>query len=146
MTSHWSLSDSMCPKVSGTLLSFQFDQSLFPDLGNRPKRPQQQLVSLPPSWCTASLVAWQGPSIFSLSLIFPLWSARTAKFIRLRVHFLLISTRFGFPAKIIIIIIIIIILFWEFFTPALADGFSLESEWPQVSSSDQDSSQNFGHS
>ena len=26
------------------------------------------------------------------------------------------------------IIIIIILLIWEFFTPALADGFSLESE------------------
>ena len=28
----------------------------------------------------------------------------------------------------------IILLFWEFFQPALADGFSLESEWQQVSS------------
>ena len=34
-----------------------------------------------------------------------------------------------------IIIIIIISLLWEFFTPALADGFSLEFEWQQVSSS-----------
>ena len=30
---------------------------------------------------------------------------------------------------IINIIIIIILLFWEFFTPVLADGFSLESDW-----------------
>ena len=37
--------------------------------------------------------------------------------------------------------IIIIFLFWEFFTPALGDGFSLEFEWQQVSSSVQDSSQ-----
>ena len=29
---------------------------------------------------------------------------------------------------------IIIFLFWEFFTPAIADGFSLDSEWQQVSS------------
>ena len=35
---------------------------------------------------------------------------------------------------IIIIIIIIIITPFGFFTPALADGFSLESEWQQVSS------------
>ena len=28
-----------------------------------------------------------------------------------------------------IIIVIIILLIWEFFSPALADGFSLESEW-----------------
>ena len=39
--------------------------------------------------------------------------------------------------SIIIIIIITttttIILIWEFFTPALADGFPLDSEWQQVS-------------
>ena len=37
------------------------------------------------------------------------------------------------------IIIIIIILLWEFFTPALTDGFSLEFEWQLVSLSLQDS-------
>ena len=36
-------------------------------------------------------------------------------------------------------IIIIIILFGEFFTPALADGLSMEFEWQQISSSLQDS-------
>ena len=41
---------------------------------------------------------------------------------------------------IIIIIIIIILLIGEFFIPTLANGFSLESEWRQVSSSLQDSS------
>ena len=41
----------------------------------------------------------------------------------------------------LIIIIIIIILFWEFFTPALTDSFSLEFEWQPVSSSLQGSSQ-----
>ena len=35
---------------------------------------------------------------------------------------------------------IIILLFWEFFSPALADGFSLEFERQQVSSSLRDSS------
>ena len=35
---------------------------------------------------------------------------------------------------------------WEFFTSVLADGFSLELEWQQVSSSLQDSSQYFGQS
>ena len=36
----------------------------------------------------------------------------------------------------------LLLLFYllEFFTSALADGFSLESEWQQVSSSLQDSS------
>ena len=34
----------------------------------------------------------------------------------------------------------IILLLWEFFTPSLADDFSLEFEWQQVFSSLQDSS------
>ena len=38
------------------------------------------------------------------------------------------------------VFIIIILLIWKFFTPALADGFSQESEWQQVSSSLEDSS------
>ena len=45
---------------------------------------------------------------------------------------------------IIIMIMIIIIYSLEFFTSALADGLSLEIEWPQVSSSLQDSSQYSG--
>ena len=47
---------------------------------------------------------------------------------------------------VIIIIIIIIIYSLEFSTLALADGFSLEFEWQQVSSSLQDSSQYSGRS
>ena len=46
----------------------------------------------------------------------------------------------------IIIIIIIIIIIWVLFTPALADGFSLEFKWQQVSSSLQDSSLYSGRS
>ena len=38
-------------------------------------------------------------------------------------------------SKIIIITIVIIIYWLEFFTSALADGFSLDIEWQQVSSS-----------
>ena len=45
---------------------------------------------------------------------------------------------------IIIIIIIIIIIPLEIFTSLLADGFSLEFEWQQVSSSLQDTSQDSG--
>ena len=47
---------------------------------------------------------------------------------------------------IIIIIIIIIIHSLEFFTSVLGDGFSLEFEWQQVSSSLLDSSQYSGRS
>ena len=45
---------------------------------------------------------------------------------------------------IIVIIIIIIIISCELFTPANADGLSLESEWQQVSSSLRNSSQYSG--
>ena len=41
-------------------------------------------------------------------------------------------------------IIIIIIIPWKFFTSVLADGLSLNFEWPQDSSSLQDSSQYSG--
>ena len=44
------------------------------------------------------------------------------------------------------IIIIIILLLWEFFAIALADGFSLEFKWQEVSLSLQDSSQYSGRS
>ena len=40
--------------------------------------------------------------------------------------------------------IIIILFLWEFFAPALDDGFSLEFEWQHVSSSLQDFSQYSG--
>ena len=38
------------------------------------------------------------------------------------------------------------LLLWEFFTPALSDGFSQEFEWQQVPSSLQDSSKYSGRS
>ena len=44
------------------------------------------------------------------------------------------------PRALIIIIIIIVVHSLELFTSAIADGFSLKSEWQQVSSSLQDSS------
>ena len=42
--------------------------------------------------------------------------------------------------------IIIMLLFWEFFTPALGNGFLHELKWQQVSSSLHDSSQYSGQS
>ena len=47
---------------------------------------------------------------------------------------------------IIISIIIIILLFWDIFTQALAESFSLEFEWQHVFSSIQDTSQYSGRS
>ena len=43
-------------------------------------------------------------------------------------------------------IFIIILLFWEYFTAVFTDGFPLEVEWQQVSSSLQDSSPHSGQS
>ena len=61
----------------------------------------------------------------------------------LMLQLLKVVTCFFHVIIIIMIIIIILLLFssWEFSTSALADGLSLESEWQQVSSSHQDSSQ-----
>ena len=39
---------------------------------------------------------------------------------------------------IIIDVFVVDLRIWGFFTPALADGFLLEAEWQQVSSSLQD--------
>ena len=50
------------------------------------------------------------------------------------------------PIIIIIIIIIVIIIPSGFFTSVLADGFSLEFEWQQLSSNLHDSSQDSGRS
>ena len=68
-------------------------------------------------------------SLFSHSFSFILWSAGTTK-----------ST----ILQIIIIIIIIIMLIY--FIPANADRRSVDSEWQQVSSGLQDSSEYFGYS
>ena len=81
-------------------------------------------------------------SLFSLSFIFPLWSAGTAKSTIQLVHFFLLSLRL-----VVWFYIIIILLFWDFFfPPALADCFSPDFEGKQVSSSYQDSSQYSGRS
>ena len=69
-------------------------------------------------------------SFFSLSFRFILWSTGTAKSTISQILYFLL----------IIMIIIIIVHSLELFTSAIADGFSLKSEWQQVSSSLQDSS------
>ena len=73
-------------------------------------------------------------SFFSHSFSFILWSAGKAKSTILKVFFFYL------------IIIIIIIYSFRVFTSVLADGFSLEFELQQVSSSLQDSSQDSGRS
>ena len=70
----------------------------------------------------------------------------TAESYRYQIIFVLINVWSDFPAGIIIIINSIIITPLELFTSVLADGFSLEFEWQQVSSSLQDTSQHSGRS
>ena len=107
----------------------------------------------------SSLAWFMYLSLFSIPFNFTLWSVETAKFtIQMVLFFCWLSLglvvwpwlgdRYGSqnPREICtshsrgIIIIIIIIHSLELFTSAIADGFSLESEWQQVSSSLQDSS------
>ena len=103
-------------------------------------------------------------SFFSHSFSFILWSAGTAKSTIFKLSFfffllLLIIIRSGFLVEIrrsvcmskshrslcalffrtaAGLCIIIIIIIWKFFTLALGDGFSMEFEWKQISSSLQD--------
>ena len=53
-----------------------------------------------------------------------------------------ISSKDGLLRKVLLLLLLFTPL--EFFTSVLADGFSLESEWQQVSSGLQDSSQDSG--
>ena len=74
-------------------------------------------------------------SLFSHSFNFTLWSAGTVKSTILQVFsFLLIIIRSGCLAEIGWSVCIIVIIYsLEFFTWVLADGFSMEFEWQQVS-------------
>ena len=154
MVFHWSLSDSKSPQVSRTRLSILavlsnavvWIVSTRPPTSKSPRPFNNPLVTVPNARITIDTIvtcmfhsffnSWARSrylSFFSLSFRFILWSARTAKSTILQILFLLLII-------IIIIFIIIIIHALELFTSALADGFSLESEWQQVSSSLQDSS------
>ena len=86
--------------------------------------------------------------LFSFSLIYNLWSARTTKSTILQVPFVLLFCFFVFAFCFLLPFtrfgIIIIITPLEFFTSTLPDGFSLEFAWQQVSSSLQDSSKYSG--
>ena len=116
--------------------------------------PQLQLVSSSP--CSiAFLILWQCQSTFSFRFpwYFPQWSAGKAKFYSARsllfflflviiwfsVRDCVICLNFKISENFVSYFLIIIVTPFRVFTPALADGFSLEFEW-QVSSSLLDSS------
>ena len=147
MVFHWSLSDSKSPQVSRTRLRILavLSNAVIWIVSTRPptsksSRPfNNPLVIVPNAPITIgtfvtfkfhsffnSLASSRNLSFFSLSFKFILWSAGTVKSTILQIVFYNNNS---------IIIIIIIINLLELFTSALADGFSLESEWEQVSSS-----------
>ena len=165
MVFHWSLSDSKSPQVSRTLLSILAVLNnvvvwmvstchQFPSLFSNP------LVTVPKASITIgiivtcifhsfffnSLARSRYLSFFLHSFSFIPWSAGVAKLAILHVLFFLL---------IIIWSGLLVEIRWSIctsklftplvsFTSVLADGFSLEFEWQQVSSSLQDSSQYSG--
>ena len=66
-----------------------------------------------------------------------------------RAHLQFWGSRFLFVCLFVCLFLLLLLLLffiWEIFTSVLPDGFQLESEWQQVSSSLQDSSQYSGRS
>ena len=124
----WSLSDIKSPHVSRTLLSIMGNLSntviwivsTYP-LISKSSSPFTNRLGIVPS----ALIT------ISVTLTFVLHNFFSS----------LVSSKYLLMFSFIIIIIIIIIhFFFEFFTPALADRFSLESERQQISSRLQNSS------
>ena len=133
MVFHWSLSDSKSPQVSRTRLSILavLSNAIVWIVSTRPptsksSRPfNNPLVTVPNAPITiGTIVTFMFHSFFH--------SLARSRYL----SFFSLSFRF------------ILWLFtpWEFFTSVLADGFSLEFEWLQVSSSLPDSSQFSGRS
>ena len=133
VVSHGSLSNSKSPKVSRTLLSILADSNP------------------PVVWMVSILLLISSSRSPPLRLLGTVWNTQVKiknrchahvpwffVFVFLQGQSICLSFRFLF--------IMIILLFWEFFTPAFADGFQLESEGQQVSSNLQDSSQYSGQS
>ena len=158
MVFYWSLSDSKSPPVSRTLLRILavlnnvevWMVSTSPPTSTSSSPFSNPFVTIPNAPITISIIVTcmfhsffnslarsRYLSFFSYSFSFILWSAGTAKSTILQVFFflLIIIIRPGLLVEIINIIHSL-----ELFTSAIADGFSLKSEWKQVSSSLQDSS------
>ena len=156
MVFHWSLSDSKSPQDSRSLLSILavlnnavvWMVSTHPPTSKSSSPFSNPLVTVPNSPITIgiivtcmfhrffnSLARSRYLSFFSHSFSFILWSAGTAKSTILQVLFFFVDYYYYYY-----------LLFWEFFTPALNKWLSHESEWHQVFSSFQDSSQYSGRS
>ena len=147
MVFHWSLRDSNSPQVSCTLLG------ILADLNNAivwVVSTRHIICKFSSPFINPSVTVPVAPIIIGINVTF------------------MFHSFFQFPSKVEVFILLFIFfqfyplvgrnskvhnfassllsfaLFWEFYTPA--DGFSLEFEWQQVSSSLQDSSQYSGRS
>ena len=134
---HWSLNDSKSPQVSRTRFGILavLSNAVVWIVSTRPptsksSRPfNNPLVIVPNAPITIgriatfmfhsffnSLARSRYLSFFSLSFRFILWSAGTAKSIIIII-------------MVVVIVAVVVLFIWEFFTPALVNGFPLESEW-----------------
>ena len=169
MVSLWSLSNSNHPQVFRSLLSALTDlnnaevwmDSTRPLLSKSSNPCANPLMTVPCApvitgitvtfmlhsfFCTLAMSKYL--ILFSLSFNFVLWSAGTAdSTIRPVLFFVLVVwPRLDDHLNLneLLLLLLLQLLLWEIFTSA--DGFSLESEWQQVSQSLQDSSQYSGRS
>ena len=161
MVFHWRLSDSKSPQVSRTLLSILavFNNAVVWMVFTRSptsksSRPfNNPLVTVQKAPITIGIIVSfmfhsffnsiarsRYLSLFSHSFSFILWSAGTAKSTILQIFFFFFVDYY----KVYYYYYYYYYYSLEFFTSALANGFSLETEWQQVSSSLQDSSQDSG--
>ncbi len=154
MVFHWSLRDSKSPQVSRTLLSILTvlnnvvvwmvsTRSPTSKSSGPFKNPS---VTVPKAPITIGIIItfmfhsfFQFPSkVVVLILLFTFFQFYSVVNRDSKVD--------NFASSLFLLIIIIIFHSLELFTSVIADGFSLKSEWQQVSSSLQDSSQYFGRS
>ncbi len=147
MVFHWSLCDNKSLQISWTLLSILADlnNAVFWMVYTHP------LISKSSSPCTNPLMTAPSAPItngITIAFMFHRFFSSLARSMNLcfLLLLLLLRRRLLLLLLLLLVIIIIIIHSLELFTSASADGFSLESEWQQVSSSRQDSSQYSGRS
>ena len=149
MVFHWILYESKSPQVSRTLLSILavLNSAVVWTVSTRPPTSKSSspfcnpLVTVPKTPITIGIIVsymfhsffnsrarLRYLSFFSHSLSFILWSAKST------------------ILRVLFFCLLLLFIPVEFFTSVLAAGFSLESEWQQVSSGLQNWSQDSGRS
>ena len=171
MDFHWSVSDSKSPQISRTLLSILAVLNYIvvwmvytrPPASKSSSPFNNPLVTVPKEPITIGIIVtfmfhslffffFQLPSFHFPSVLFcgqpGLQSPQFCKFSFFLFFFFFCCWLLWSSGRDLVIRLYVKVLFapLEFFISVLADGFSLEFEWQQVSSSLQDSSQDSGRS